>query len=247
MAEFAHDRVVPFSESALSKKEQVAGMFDNIAQKYDLLNRLLSGGTDRRWRKKAIKILQKDQPQTLLDIATGTGDMAIMAAAMLPSCRITGMDISEGMLEVGRKKIKAQKLEEVIELLKGDGEAINAGDNSFDAVMVAFGVRNFQDLRKGLSEMRRVLRPGGKMMILEFSKPKNPIIAPWYRLYMKTIAPLAGKLFSKNAKAYKYLNNSIQKFPEGDDFLACLKEAGFNNPKQKPLSFGICSIYYGIK
>ena len=148
---------------------------------------------------------------------------------------------------MGRQKIRDKNLQNSIELLKGDGEAISAPDNSFDAVMVAFGVRNFQDLQTGLNEMKRVLRPGGKMIILEFSKPKNPLIAPWYWLYMKTIAPLAGKLFSKNASAYKYLNNSIQKFPEGNDFLTCLKDAGINNPKQKPLSFGICSIYYGIK
>ena len=176
MTEFAHDRVVPFAGSALSKKEQVAGMFDSIAKKYDLLNRLLSAGTDRRWRKKAIQILQKDHPATLLDIATGTGDMAILASGMLQSCKITGVDISEGMLEVGRQKIRDKNLQNTIELLKGDGEAISAPDNSFDAVMVAFGVRNFQDLQTGLNEMKRVLRPGGKMIILEFSKPKNPLI-----------------------------------------------------------------------
>lgn len=247
MAGFAHDKIVPYAESSLSKKEQVAGMFDRIAGKYDLLNRMLSGGTDLSWRKKAIGSIQQDKPENLLDMATGTGDMAILAARLIKNCRVTGMDISEGMLEIGIKKIKDSNLNESIELLKGDAEAISFPDNSFDAVMVAFGVRNFQDLDKGLKEMRRVLRPGGKIVILEFSKPQNPFILPAYRIYLKSIAPLLGKMISKNGKAYQYLNKSIQKFPEGIAFVECLKEAGYKKTTQKPLSFGICSIYCGIK
>lgn len=247
MRAFAHDPVVPYDDSGLSKKEQVAGMFDNISPRYDLLNRLLSGGTDLRWRKKAIAELKANHPRSLLDIATGTGDMAILAACMLAPCRVTGLDISEGMLETGRKKVAAQSLEDSIQLLKGDAEAINYPDETFDSVMVAFGVRNFQDLARGIREMRRVMKTGGKMVILEFSKPKNPLVAPMYALYMTTVAPIIGKLFSKNIKAYRYLNKSIQKFPEGKEFIAVLNEAGFEKTEHKPLSFGICSIYCAIK
>jgi len=247
MAEYAHDTVVPDQHSNLNKKEQVSDMFDSISSKYDLLNRLLSGGSDMRWRKKAIRQLKEINPSTLLDVATGTGDVAILATGILEHCTITGIDISEGMLEIGRQKVTTLRLNDTINLLKGDSEAINFPAASFDSVIVAFGVRNFQHLEVGIAEIHRVLKPGGKAVILEFSKPKNIFINPFYSFYINLVAPFMGKLFSKNKKAYQYLNKSIQKFPEGKEFLAVLNNVGFRNLNCKPLSFGICSIYCGIK
>lgn len=247
MSKYAHDSVVPYDHSDLDKKQQVRSMFNHISGRYDLVNRVLSGGTDIIWRKKALRELRSINPSTLLDVATGTGDVAIMAHKHFPQCKITGIDISEGMLEVGVQKIKAHKLENSISLIKGDSEAINFPDNAFDSVIVAFGVRNFHDLEKGLTEMRRVLRPGGKMVILEFSKPRHLLVKPVYGFYMNVMAPLIGKLFSKNKKAYSYLNQSIKKFPEGTDLIEVLKNTGFREAYHKPLSFGICTIYCGIK
>ncbi len=247
MADFAHDTVVPYKDSDLSKKEQVAEMFDDIAGRYDFLNRFLSAGIDIRWRKKAIGYLKDINPSTILDVATGTGDLAIMAADLLNPKKITGIDISEGMLEIGRKKIKKLGLENRIELLKGDSEAITFADNTFDAVTVAFGVRNFQHLENGLSEMQRVLKPGGKLIILEFSKPKLPFVRSFYNFYMKIVTPNMGKLFSKNRSAYKYLDESIKKFPEGKNFTRILDNTGFKKTFSKPLSLGICTIYCGVK
>lgn len=222
-------------------------MFDNIAFRYDFLNRFLSAGTDIRWRKKALQQLSELKPKIILDVATGTADMAIMASAMLKPGKITGIDISDGMLEVGRQKVTKAGLQNEIELLNGDSETINFNDNSFDAVTVAFGVRNFQNLEKGLSEIRRVLKPGGKLVVLEFSKPKLPGVKTMYNLYMKIVAPNMGKLFSKNRNAYKYLDESIQKFPEGKNFTSILVNLGYSNTICKPLSLGICSIYCGTK
>jgi len=247
MSQFKHDSVVPYSHSDLSKKEQVAEMFDDIAGKYDFLNRFLSAGIDISWRKKALKELRPYNPGLILDVATGTGDLAIMASDLLKPAHITGIDISEGMLAIGRKKISKLGLENTIELLKGDSEAINFKPSSFDAVTVAFGVRNFQDLEKGLSEIFRVLKPGGRLVVLEFSKPSNPVIKSFYNLYMKFVAPGAGKLFSKNRKAYQYLDESIRKFPQGKEFLQILDRLGYRKTKSKSLSLGICSIYCGEK
>jgi demethylmenaquinone methyltransferase / 2-methoxy-6-polyprenyl-1,4-benzoquinol methylase len=247
MKRFEHDTVVPYSDSDLSKKEQVAAMFDNIAGRYDFLNRFLSAGTDTGWRKKALLELKSSDPKSILDVATGTADLAIMASRLLNPDHVTGIDISEGMLEIGREKIKQKALGNTIELLKGDSEAINFGDASFDAVTVAFGVRNFQNLEKGLSEILRVLKPGGKLVVLEFSKPSNPVIKSFYNLYMKFVAPVAGKLFSKNRKAYQYLDESIRKFPQGKEFVEVLNRLGYHQTKCKSLSLGICSIYCGEK
>ncbi|MGC4100134.1 bifunctional demethylmenaquinone methyltransferase/2-methoxy-6-polyprenyl-1,4-benzoquinol methylase UbiE [Ferruginibacter sp.] len=247
MTEFAHDTVVPYRDSESSKKQQVASMFNDIAFNYDFLNRFLSAGIDIRWRKKAIRQLAALKPQTILDVATGTADVAIMASGILKPAKITGIDISDGMLEIGRKKVEKAGLSNTIELLNGDSETINFKDNSFDAVTVAFGVRNFQHLEKGLSEIRRVLKPGGKLVILEFSKPKMPGVKSMYNLYMKIICPNVGKLFSKNRNAYKYLDESIQKFPEGKNFTLILDNLGYSNTYCKPLSLGICSIYCGTK
>jgi len=247
MADYAHDTVVPYKDSELAKKQQVAGMFNDIAFRYDFLNRFLSAGIDVSWRKKAIRQLAATRPETLLDVATGTADMAIMASGMLGPVRVTGIDISDGMLEIGRGKIKKLGLQDRIELLNGDSETINFENDSFEAVTVAFGVRNFENLEKGLSEIRRVLKPGGKLVVLEFSKPKTPVVKGFYNLYMKFICPGVGKLFSKNRSAYQYLDESIKQFPEGKNFTAILDKLGYRNTYSKPLSLGICSIYCGEK
>jgi len=222
-------------------------MFNDIAFRYDFLNRFLSAGIDIRWRKKALKQLMGLHPDTLLDVATGTADVAIMASGIIKPKKIIGIDISDGMLEVGRQKVIKAGLQDTIELLNGDSETINFGDGSFDAVTVAFGVRNFQNLEKGLSEIRRVLKPGGKLVVLEFSKPKLPGVKTLYNIYMKIVCPNMGKLFSKNRNAYKYLDESIQKFPEGKNFTSILDNLGYSNTYCKSLSLGICSIYCGTK
>jgi len=246
MTKFSHDTVVPYSSSMKSKKDQVAGMFDNIAYRYDFLNRFLSGGIDIIWRKKMLSELKAVDPKTILDVATGTGDVAIMAAKTLNPQRITGIDISEKMLEIGRKKITKLLLNNKIELLQGDSEAINSPDYSFDAVTVAFGVRNFENLEKGLSEILRVLKPGGKLVILEFSKPVGGF--RWiYNLYMNNLAPFFGRLFCKDKEAYQYLHSSVNAFPEGKTFLHILHQVGFHETSLNRLSLGICTIYCGRK
>ena len=222
-------------------------MFDDIAFRYDFLNRFLSAGIDIKWRKKAIRQLVKLQPKTLLDVATGTADMAILASGILKPAKITGIDISDGMLEIGRKKIEKLGLQQTVELLNGDSETIKFNDDSFEAVTVAFGVRNFESLEKGLSEIKRVLKPGGKLVVLEFSRPKSAVVKSMYNLYMKIICPNVGKLFSKNRNAYQYLDESIKKFPEGKNFTVILDKLGYRNTYTKPLSLGICSIYCGEK
>jgi demethylmenaquinone methyltransferase/2-methoxy-6-polyprenyl-1,4-benzoquinol methylase len=247
MAKFAHDVIVPDENSNLQKKEQVAKMFDSIAFRYDFLNRFLSVGIDVWWRKKAIAQLKALQPKQVLDVATGTGDVAILAYSILQPDRIIGIDISEGMLEIGRKKVTEKNLQQHIELLSGDSETINFPDNSFDAITVAFGVRNFQDLEKGLKEMLRVLRPGGKLVVLEFSRPSNFVFKGIYNFYMNILCPLFGRMFAKNQTAYRYLNNSVQAFPERQQFTNILKSAGYRDTYYKTLSLGICSIYCGSK
>lgn len=246
---FQHDSIVPFEESDKSKKEQVADMFDQIAHRYDFLNRFLSGGIDVVWRKKALAQLKDVQVNHLLDVATGTADVALMAARLLQPTpqKITGIDISEGMLELGRKKIEQRGLTPTITLLTGDSEAINFTDNTFDAITVAFGVRNFANLKAGLSEMKRVLKPGGKLVVLEFSKPSLPGVKNLYHLYTRLIAPQAGKWFAGNQKAYKYLNDSINAFPEGKAFTDIMNAVGYTHTYKKSLSLGICTIYCGKK
>lgn len=246
MAEFPHDKIKPFSDTG-GKKEQVSEMFDRIAGRYDFMNRFLSAGIDVQWRIKAIKLFRKDRPQHLLDVATGTADMAIRAAKILQPRKITGIDISPGMLAIGRKKVAVEALPTEIELLDGDSETINFPDHSFDGVMVAFGVRNFEHLEKGLSEIGRVLKPGGQLVVLEFSKPKIPLVQPLYNLYMNQIAPFFAQLFTKNKRAYQYLNESSKAFPDRDQFVAILNKVGFEQTYFKPLSFGICCIYSGRK
>ncbi len=247
MAKFAHDNVVPDEKSALDKKQQVAEMFDNIAFRYDFLNRFLSVGIDRSWRKKAIQLLKDSRPQYLLDVATGTADMALLAHKMLNPKQIAGIDISQGMLQLGRKKIDKAGLSSQIKLYEGDSETINFPDETFDAITVAFGVRNFAHLEKGLTEMRRVLKQDGKLVILEFSRPSQKIFKFLYNFYMNKIAPGIGNFFSKNKTAYAYLNHSVQAFPEREQFIKIMQQAGYQDTHFKTLSLGICSIYCGRK
>jgi len=247
MTSFKHDTVVPDKHSALNKKEQVAAMFNHIATKYDFLNRFLSAGIDIGWRKKAIKEISNINPLLILDVATGTADLAILSTKILTPKKVIGIDISEGMLEIGKMKVKKRGLEHIIELKNGDSECLPFSDNTFDAVTVAFGVRNFQNLMIGLAEIKRVIKPGGKMVVLEFSKPTFPIVKQLYSLYMNIITPWAGKFFSKNKEAYSYLDKSIKLFPESEDFIHLLNTLDFRETYCKKLSFGICSIYCGTK
>jgi demethylmenaquinone methyltransferase/2-methoxy-6-polyprenyl-1,4-benzoquinol methylase len=238
--------VVPYKEDKKGKKEQVATMFNNISKKYDLLNHLLSMGIDILWRKKAVRLLKKEQPKHILDIATGTGDFALEALSLKPE-KIIGVDISEGMLEVGRRKMKRKGVDHLIEMQVGDSENLQFPDNHFDAVIVAFGVRNFENLEKGLAEMLRVTRPGGTVVIIEISKPRVFPFKQLYNVYFKTILPQIGKFISKDQSAYTYLPESVQEFPDSDRFLNILQSIGYKQTKWKPLSLGISSIYTGKK
>ena len=238
--------VLPYKDKDTSKKEQIAAMFNSISGKYDFLNHFLSLGIDILWRKRAVRLLKNHQPKLILDIATGTGDFAIEALSLNPE-KIIGVDISEGMLSVGREKLIKKNLTDKIELLSGDSEVLPFEDNFFDAVIVSFGVRNFENLEKGLSDMLRVLKPGGKVVILEFSKPKSFPFKQVYQFYFQWILPKIGKLISKNHAAYTYLPDSVEAFPDGDDFLNILDKIGFQKNQCTPLTLGISSIYSGSK
>ncbi len=244
---YPHDTIVPFKDSKESKKKQVENMFDKIAFRYDFLNRFLSAGIDVEWRKKAIRQLVSSHPKNILDVATGTGDFAITSYEILKPERITGIDISEGMLEIGRKKIEKAGLQQNIELLNGDSEAILFDDDTFDAVTVAFGVRNFENLEKGLEEIKRVLKPGGKLIVLECTKPSAPVIKQLYNFYMNTITPKIGKIIAKNNEAYQYLNDSVLQFPEKESFIHILNQSNYRNAFYKTLTLGICTIYCAEK
>jgi demethylmenaquinone methyltransferase/2-methoxy-6-polyprenyl-1,4-benzoquinol methylase len=237
--------VVPYRASQASKKEQVATMFNNISWRYDLLNRLLSFGIDIWWRKKAIQTLELVQPKYLLDIATGTADLALEALTLNPD-KIIGVDISEGMLDFGRKKIERLGWGHKIELQLGDSEKLLFPDSTFDAVMVSFGVRNFENLELGLSEILRVLKPGGQLVVLEFSKPRNPLVRMGYQIYNQTLLPLIGKMLSRDSSAYHYLPESVAAFPEGNTFVKILTSTGFRQSKAIPLTFGISTVYTGL-
>lgn len=228
------------------KKQQVRSMFNNIAPRYDFLNHFLSAGIDYKWRKKAIKIIGQKQPKTILDVATGTGDLAIAALKIHPE-KIIGVDIAEDMLAVGKNKLKEKDPDHIISLEKGDSENLSFEDNSFDTVMVAFGVRNFENLEKGLSEMYRVLNKNGLVMILEFSKPKSFPVKQLYSFYFKYILPTLGRMISGDQAAYTYLPESVDMFSDGENFLNILQKVGFKETAHKPLTFGIASIYTGIK
>ena len=229
------------------KKAAVESMFDSIAWRYDFLNHFLSLGIDRLWRRRAIKVISKSYKSPhILDVATGTADLAIAAMKLNPY-KITGIDISRKMMEIGKSKIQKRGLSEKIELITGDSENIPFGDGYFDVAMVAFGVRNFSDPLKGLSEMHRVIRFGGMIMVLEFSKPSGFPFRPVYSFYFNNVLPFVGKLFSKDKKAYSYLPESVMKFPDNEQFINLLTQAGFSDRRQIKLTGGVASIYTGIK
>jgi demethylmenaquinone methyltransferase/2-methoxy-6-polyprenyl-1,4-benzoquinol methylase len=236
----------PYNQSDISKKDQVKTMFDNIAYRYDFLNSFLSAGIDKRWRKKAIAILQNERPKRILDIATGTGAFAIEALTLHPDS-IKGIDISDKMLEIGRKKIKKINADDKIELLQGDSERINFENNTFDAITIGFGVRNFENLSLGLSEIYRVLKKNGTLVILEFSIPEKFPVKHLYHFYFQNILPFVGKVISKDNRAYNYLPESVKAFPSGNNFLKIMDETGFTDTKCIPVTFGIASIYTGKK
>jgi demethylmenaquinone methyltransferase/2-methoxy-6-polyprenyl-1,4-benzoquinol methylase len=234
--------ITPYNDTARSKKEQVEEMFDNIAHRYDFLNHLLSLGIDISWRKKAVKYLGTIAPKKILDVASGTGDFAFEALTLNPD-KIIGFDLSEGMMNYGREKARRLGVESTVQFIKGDSEQMPFDDNSFDAITVGFGVRNFENLENGLKEMHRVLRPGGKIAILEASTPGNTIIRAFYGLYFNRIVPMIGKLFSKDSRAYNYLPESVSVFPQGFEFIKILENIGFRNTKWQPLTFGACAMY----
>jgi demethylmenaquinone methyltransferase/2-methoxy-6-polyprenyl-1,4-benzoquinol methylase len=241
------NEVKPYHSEEDSKKSQVSRMFNRIAPYYDFLNRLLSLGIDTIWRKKAIQQLKSSNPKVILDVATGTADVAIETAKRLNPEKIIGLDISSEMLEIGRQKIKKKGLDTIITLEEGDSEALPYPDQTFDAITVAFGVRNFENLEKGLKEMQRVLKDNGQIVILEFSRPSVFPIKQLFNAYFKYILPLIGRLTSKDPKAYSYLYESVQAFPDGDDFLNILLKTGFKSNQCTPLTLGICSLYSGHK
>jgi demethylmenaquinone methyltransferase/2-methoxy-6-polyprenyl-1,4-benzoquinol methylase len=229
------------------KREMVESMFDSIAWRYDFLNHFLSFGIDRIWRRRAISIISRNfKNPVILDVATGTGDLAIASVRINPA-KVTGIDISQKMLEIGREKVNRKGLGQTIELLPGDSENIPFGNDSFDVAMVAFGVRNFSDPLKGLREMKRVILPEGMIVVLEFSKPAGFPFRPVYNFYFKSILPMVGKLFSKDKAAYAYLPDSVYKFPDNEQFLNLLEEAGFASCRQVKLTGGVASIYTGVK
>jgi demethylmenaquinone methyltransferase / 2-methoxy-6-polyprenyl-1,4-benzoquinol methylase len=240
-----HDTVKPYTSEG-SKKEQVAQMFNSIAHRYDFLNHFFSMGIDVLWRKKAIRLLKKDAPKQMLDIATGTGDFAFEALALNPD-KVVGIDISSGMIAVGNQKVNKRNVSSKVELKLGDSENLEFADNSFDAITVGFGVRNFENLEKGLGEMLRVLKPGGKAAILEFSKPRKFPIKQLYYFYFKNLMPLIGKLVSKDSSAYTYLPESVMAFPEGENMRQILLKTGYSTCQIYPLTGGIASIYLAQK
>jgi demethylmenaquinone methyltransferase/2-methoxy-6-polyprenyl-1,4-benzoquinol methylase len=241
-----NQQVTPYQTEG-SKKEQVATMFNNISGTYDFLNHFLSLGIDITWRRKAINELKAVQPRIILDVATGTGDFAFEAINTLHPDKIIGVDISEGMLEVAKKKIHDRNLGAIFSVQLGDSEGLDFEDDTFDAITVAFGVRNYENLEKGLADMLRVLKPNGKIVILEFSKPRAFPVKQGYHLYFRYITPFFGRLFSKDKQAYTYLPESVAAFPHGEIFTTLMTKVGYKNTKHRSLTFGISAIYTGIK
>lgn len=237
---------VPYKNSNQSKKVQVEEMFDQISHRYDLLNHILSVNIDKAWRRRAVRMLKVFQPKTILDIATGTADFALAAEKLKPE-KITGIDLSEGMLKIGRQKVEKKGLSHLIELRKADSEALPFDNQSFDAAIVGFGVRNFENLEQGLAEIFRVLRPGGVFMVLEFSLPKSKVFRGLYFFYFLKVLPWLGQLVSKDNRAYTYLPESVREFPDGEDFARILEKAGFEKCRWVPQTFGIATIYEAQK
>ncbi|MFB2120273.1 bifunctional demethylmenaquinone methyltransferase/2-methoxy-6-polyprenyl-1,4-benzoquinol methylase UbiE [Parapedobacter sp. 2B3] len=243
----ASQTVKPYKDTDADKKQQVADMFDNISGTYDFLNHFMSLGIDIIWRKKAIRALKASKPRRLLDVATGTGDFALEAIKILQPQKVIGVDISAGMLAIAREKITKKGLSDQFEVALADSENLPFMDGTFDAVTVAFGVRNFENLEKGLTDIHRVLKPGGKAVILEFSKPKGFPIKQLYHFYFNHVTPLIGKVFSKDYRAYSYLPESVAQFPDGKQFTDILQRVGFGKALARPQTFGICTIYIATK
>tara|TARA_B100000497_G_scaffold44599_1_gene51718 strand:+ start:7982 stop:8791 length:810 start_codon:yes stop_codon:yes gene_type:complete len=240
-------KVTPYKDSSLNKKEQVEQMFDTISNKYDNLNRVISLGTDLKWRRKVLKMVKNHTPDSILDVATGTGDLAIQFAKNIDAKKIIGFDLSQGMLSMAQKKVANTPLEEKVDFIKGDGEAMPFKDNSFDVVTVSFGVRNFENLEKGLSEILRVLKKGGLFIILETSVPEKFPFKQGYHIYSKNILPLVGTLFSKDKVAYNYLSESASVFPYAEALNNILRKTGFIEVQHKPQTFGVATIYSATK
>lgn len=238
--------VTPYN-STTGKKEQVAEMFDHIAPQYDFLNQVLSFGIHKGWRRKAVKKLVALKPKVMMDVATGTGDFAIEAIRQLHPDKIVGVDISAGMMKFGRDKVKEKKLDHIISFEIGDSEELAFPENTFDAITVGFGVRNFANLQKGMSGMFHVLKPGGMLVVLEFSKPRKFPMKQGYAFYSRFILPVIGRIFSKDNRAYTYLPESVKAFPDEEEFEAVMKKCGFFDLKRQPLAFGVASIYTGRK
>ncbi len=243
--DYPQEKVKPYGQEG-KKVEQVERMFDHIAPAYDRLNHLMSLGIDRSWRRTALKWLRPHRPALVLDVATGTGDFAIQACRMLPSASLTGVDLSEGMMQVGRRKVEQAGLAARIDFQREDCEALTFSDASFDAVTVAFGIRNFEHLDRGLREMCRVLRPGGHLVILELSTPDRPPMKQLYRIYSRLI-PLMGRLVSHDRSAYTYLPQSIRAFPQGEVMSESIRRAGFSDVRFRRLTFGVCTLYMATK
>ena len=240
-------KITPYKDSTLNKKEQVEKMFDTISENYDGLNRIISFGTDIKWRKKVLATIIEHHPESILDIATGTGDLAIKFAEKTSATKIIGLDLSEGMLSIARKKVADTELKYIIEFIKGDSEALPFNNNMFDAITVSFGIRNFENLEKGLSEILRVLKPNGLFIILETSVPTKFPFKQGYQFHSKIVLPLIGKLFSKDKVAYNYLSESASVFPYGEKLNNILRKIGFINVINKPQTFGVATIYTATK
>lgn len=241
------EKVNPYSGDSRHKSEQVRDMFDNIAPAYDFMNRAMTLGIDRSWRAKAIAMVKARNPREILDVATGTADLAIEMWRKMPRVKITGVDLSEGMIERGRAKVESLGASDHITLLSADCLSLPFADGSFDAVTVAFGVRNFENLAVGYREMARVLRSGGMLTVVELSRPVNPIIKPFYNLYTRGVIPLLGRIVSSDSSAYRYLGESIAAVPQGEAMTRLMKESGFGETRFRPLTFGVCSIYTAVK
>lgn len=240
------ERITPYGDGSGNKTRQVREMFDSIAPAYDFMNRAMTMGIDRLWRRKAVRLLRDCQHDDILDIATGTGDLAIKLARELDPIAVTGVDLSEGMIEIGRAKVAKEGLQEVVTLGIGDCLLLPFTDASFDVVTCAYGVRNFADLLAGYREMHRVLRPGGRAVILELSTPTSPMVRPLYNFYTRHVIPTVGRLVSKDVRAYSYLPESIAAVPQGDAMTAIMLEAGFSQARAIPLTMGVCTIYEAV-
>lgn len=242
------ETINPYGESdSRHKSEQVRAMFDNIAPAYDFMNRAMSFGIDKLWRKKAVSIIKRHGGKNMLDVATGTGDLAINMGKSMPDARITGIDLSEKMIGCGLAKIRSAKLDDRIQLMQADCLDLPFDDDSFDVITVAYGVRNFEKIQQGYNEMARVMKPGGMLVVIELSTPTSRLVLPFYKLYTRHIIPMLGRIVSKDVRAYTYLPESIAAVPQGHAMLSLMEKAGFKQTRHLPLTFGTCTIYIGIK